>query len=410
MNTHLFFLTSAFAFAFGACVGSFLNVVIWRLPRNESLISPPSHCPKCNHRISAWENIPLISYLLLRGRCHQCALHISARYPIIELTTAILFVGVWGRIWNQQLPIDTGIAFFYLASAAVAIALIDWENLIIPDEITYTGILLAFILAVAVVPEASGPETTIGGEAIQMFWVDILAKRLPRLAGMPRLVRVLSALLSLSVAMGFLWSMVEVGKRLWGRLVRRSDKPLPLEFTDQWIEIPQFGREDWIDLLYRRSDCFKATVAEVESLDIDLPEPSQAAFPVVTPIALAVRGNELSLNGQTLPLANLRHFRGSVTEWEIPREVMGFGDVKMMAMLGALLGLKAAIFILMLAALGGCFTGLVRLVLNPESRHRPIPFGPFLSLGTLVWIFMGPELVQWYGSLLLSHGLLNIPT
>src|SRR5687767_268876 len=85
-------LIATFLFAFGACIGSFLNVVVWRLPRGKSLISPPSHCPNCQHRLAWYDNIPVFGWLMLRGRCRYCAVPISARYPIIEFITGSLLV------------------------------------------------------------------------------------------------------------------------------------------------------------------------------------------------------------------------------------------------------------------------------------------------------------------------------
>src|SRR3954463_15032756 len=87
---HLIFIL--FFFALGACVGSFLNVVVWRLPRDESLVSPGSHCPKCNHRLAWYDNIPVFGWILLKGKCRYCKAPISARYPIIEFITGALFV------------------------------------------------------------------------------------------------------------------------------------------------------------------------------------------------------------------------------------------------------------------------------------------------------------------------------
>src|ERR1700678_4271220 len=81
-----------FLFVLGACVGSFLNVVVWRLPRGESIVHPPSHCPKCNHRLAAWDNIPVFGWMFLRGKCRYCRNPISIKYPVVEAITGLLFV------------------------------------------------------------------------------------------------------------------------------------------------------------------------------------------------------------------------------------------------------------------------------------------------------------------------------
>src|SRR5271154_4214211 len=93
----------AFVFALGACVGSFLNVVVWRLPRNESIVSPPSHCPKCNTRLAWFDNIPVFGGFARRGKCPFCGQPISARYPIIEAITGGLFVLFYVGLFIWQL-------------------------------------------------------------------------------------------------------------------------------------------------------------------------------------------------------------------------------------------------------------------------------------------------------------------
>src|SRR5262252_10045892 len=86
---------------FGLVIGSFLNVVIWRVPRDESIVSPPSHCPSCDTPISPRDNIPVVSWLLLRGKCRHCGVHISFRYPFIELLTGVLFAGVGAVFYDS---------------------------------------------------------------------------------------------------------------------------------------------------------------------------------------------------------------------------------------------------------------------------------------------------------------------
>src|SRR3954469_11068300 len=108
---------------FGLLIGSILTVVVWRVPRGESVVPPPSHCPACDAPIAARDNIPVVSWLLLRGRCRSCGAPISARYPLVELLTAVLFAGLaawFGPV--AQLP-----AYLYLAAVGVALALIDLD-------------------------------------------------------------------------------------------------------------------------------------------------------------------------------------------------------------------------------------------------------------------------------------------
>lgn len=125
------------AFIFGALTGSFLNVCICRLPRNESVVSPPSRCPACAYRIHWYDNIPLLSYLLLRGRCRGCGARISIRYPLIELANGLLTLALFLRYG----PSPSFAALFLFCSALVVITGIDLEHQVIPDRITMPGIV-----------------------------------------------------------------------------------------------------------------------------------------------------------------------------------------------------------------------------------------------------------------------------
>jgi len=145
------YLWSGFIFFTGLCVGSFLNVCIWRIPRNESIVFPASHCPKCDYEIAWFENIPVVSWLLLRGRCRKCKNTISPRYIIVEIFTALLFMGVWFRLLSFQIPLDAFtpllITSFAVTILALLTAFIDYEHFIIPNKITYPVILAGIVAA-----------------------------------------------------------------------------------------------------------------------------------------------------------------------------------------------------------------------------------------------------------------------
>lgn len=123
----------------GLLIGSFLNVVIWRVPRGESIVSPPSACPQCGHEIRWYDNIPVLSWLLLRGRCRDCGAAISARYPLVELGTGLLFALMAVAIgWSWELP-----AFLYLAAISVALGLIDIDVKRLPNVIVLPSYFVA---------------------------------------------------------------------------------------------------------------------------------------------------------------------------------------------------------------------------------------------------------------------------
>ncbi len=127
----------------GLCIGSFLNVVIFRLPRERSIIAPRSFCPKCGHTLSVRDNIPLISYLINLGKCRFCDGSISVRYPLVELVTTLIFI-VHFRIWGLETEFFTRTFFFLLV---LAMACIDGEFFIIPDVLSLGGLALGLILS-----------------------------------------------------------------------------------------------------------------------------------------------------------------------------------------------------------------------------------------------------------------------
>jgi len=139
MTLQIYF--SIVSFIFGAVVGSFLNVCICRMPKDESVVSPPSHCPLCDYRIRWYDNIPLLSYLLLRGTCRGCGAHISLQYPLVELLNGLLTLALFIRFG----PSLTFLCLFLFCSALVVITFIDLEHQIIPDEISLPGIVIGFL-------------------------------------------------------------------------------------------------------------------------------------------------------------------------------------------------------------------------------------------------------------------------
>src|SRR5438093_10012277 len=130
-------------FTFGSVVGSFLNVCIHRMPRGESVVTPPSHCPHCRYSIPWYLNVPLLTWLMLRGRCRNCGAPISIRYFLVELLTAVLFLWSW-QAFGAQSPALALVHCVVLAGFIVA-TFIDLEHFIIPDEITLGGIAVGFV-------------------------------------------------------------------------------------------------------------------------------------------------------------------------------------------------------------------------------------------------------------------------
>lgn len=165
----------------GLAIGSFLNVVIWRVPRGESVASPPSHCPGCDTPISPRDNVPVLSWLLLRGRCRHCSCRISIRYPLVELLTAALFVATAARIGiHADLP-----PYLCLAAVGVALTLIDLDVQRLPDVLTlpsYPVLLALFGIAAGV--EARGDDFVRALLGMVVVFAFYAAVRLAYPAGM----------------------------------------------------------------------------------------------------------------------------------------------------------------------------------------------------------------------------------
>lgn len=191
----------------GLLIGSFLNVVIWRVPRGESIVSPPSHCPSCDAEIAPYDNIPVLSWLVLRGRCRHCGAGISIRYPLVEAACAGLWVAMalrFGATW--ELP-----AYLVLVSALLALSLIDFDTFLLPNKIVYPlSVALVVLFALAAVLDSSTDDfvrAILGGLAAFGFFlvVHLIA---PRGMGFGDV----KLSFSLGVALGWLsWGSVFVG-------------------------------------------------------------------------------------------------------------------------------------------------------------------------------------------------------
>lgn len=248
-----------YSLIFGALVGSFLNVVILRLPEEEqSVVFPASHCPKCQTRLRWFENIPVLSWLALRGKCRTCKAPISLQYPVVELSMALLS----GALWRHFGPSFALLYYFLFAAALLVIIFIDLEHQIIPNQISLPGIVIGF-----------------AGSLLNP-WVTWQQAGLGVLFG---------------------------GGMLWGVAV-----------------------------------------------------------------------GYVLLTG---------------------KEGMGFGDVKLLAMIGAFLGWQSLLYVVFASSLAGSVIGGLSLLLQKKDRQTRIPFGPFLSLAALSWLFFQNSILaawQWY--------------
>jgi leader peptidase (prepilin peptidase)/N-methyltransferase len=242
---------------FGAIVGSFLNVCIFRLPKEESIVWPGSYCPHCKRPIKFYDNIPLVSYALLRGKCRYCKGPISIQYPLIEGITALGSLILFMKFG----PSLSFLIYFAFVAALIVITVIDLYHQIIPDVISLPGI-----------------------------------------------------------GVGLLVSLIKINPQVI--------------FSNSLVGV--------------------------------------------------------LLGGGSLFLV------ATLYQWLFKREGMGGGDVKLLAMIGAFLGWKAVILTILLGSLIGSIIGIIIMVLKGKDFKYAIPFGPFLSLGAVISLFYGENIIRWY--------------
>lgn len=169
-------VATTLAAVFGAAVGSFLNVCILRLPQHESVVSPPSRCPKCGRGLRWYENIPIVSWLALRAKCAGCGLPISPMYPIVELTTAVLFAAGY-QIYGLTPLLGVRLLF---VSAMLVLAVTDLRDRLLPNAITYPGIIVGLLCSLVLPPGIVSALIGAAGGAIGLF---VLGETMTRLLG-----------------------------------------------------------------------------------------------------------------------------------------------------------------------------------------------------------------------------------
>ena len=282
--TYYFVVFAAFAFAMGCCIASFLNVCIWRLPRNESVAWPPSHCPNCNARIKWYQNIPVLSWCALRGRCANCHEPISIRYTIVELLGGFLFLlaylqwampspfffRCWPVLGLMPLISVWAVPVYWLVFSGLILgSFIDLKHFYLPDRVTIGGMILG-VPASYLVPELQGETVRLTA----LYW----------------------SLGGLAIGFFSLWFVS------WG-----ASKILK-------------------------------------------------------------------------------------------KEAMGFGDVKLLGAIGAFFGPMSVLFTVIVSSFVGALVGLLMIARGRAKLggFTAVPYGPFLSLGAIVWMFWGPCVVDWY--------------
>jgi len=333
---------------FGLVAGSFLNAVIHRLPRGISVAYPRrSFCPQCGRSLPWYENLPVLSWLWLRGACSSCGASIPVRYLVVELMTAAFFLVLWALF-----PPALAAAYAVLVCLLIAGTFIDLEHMILPDLLTLGGAVAGVILSMAV-------------EGLQpgLSWEE----------------RFRSSLFGAGCGFAVLFAVVELGKLAFGRK-RAALDPVEQFSLHADAEGPRLrlGGEDWVlsDFFYRATD----------ALDVELTDG--------TIWRLSAEG--VRRGGALSAYAEADGWQGEARAVVVPREAMGFGDVKFMLTLGAFLGWPGALFSIAAGSILGALAGVALLAARRLDAAGRIPFGPYLAGGALVWVLAGPDLVRWY--------------
>ena len=350
-----------FAFVTGAAIGSFLNVCIYRLPRELSVNQPRrSFCPSCKRPIPWSQNLPLLSWLWLGGKCASCGARIAFRYFFVELLTALLFLAVW-----IVFPWQIAIIYWVFVSLLIVATFIDFEHFIIPDEVTIGGAIAGVLSSLAV----------------------------PSLMGEVSHFR--AVLFSLGAAIfGYLllWLVLEGGKLAFGKKRIRLRAPTPFSWVRKGDDAEFVVGDEgsvWSDHFARETDRMVMHCSEAQVDDRQFGES-----------VLQLRYNRVTVQQETFALDDINRITGVVRELQIPREAMGRGDLKFLAAIGAFLGWRAVLWSIFAGSLIGSIVGLTSMALGRRAWSAKIPFGPYLALGALIWMFFGERLLAWYVSLL----------
>jgi leader peptidase (prepilin peptidase) / N-methyltransferase len=350
-----FHFWSIVLFAFGCMVGSFLNVCIYRMPRGLSVISPPSHCPQCGYSIPWYLNIPLFTWLTLRGRCANCQAPIPIRYFLVELLTGCAFLGSW-LLAGRVSPL-LALAYCLILAGFIVATFIDFEHYIIPDEITIGGMVVGVLcsLAVPALHEAS----TVA-------------------------VAFVKSLVGLAVGAGIVYLVLRVGKLAFGKQNIELPPGTKIVFTETGVILPD-EEVPFEDLFYRKSDVISMQASRVEVIDRCYQN-----------VLVRLMPDKLYLGEDCLDPESVPQMEVIADKIVLPREAMGFGDVKFMGAIGAFLGWKAAVFSLMFSSVIGSVVGVALIATRKREWSNKLPYGPYIALAAAFWIFGGDRLFGWW--------------
>ncbi len=375
-----------FIFAFGCCIGSFLNVVIYRLPRGKSLAHPPSACPGCGKGIHFYDNIPLLSFLVLRGKCRNCKMKISPRYFFIELLTGLFFIGVFylyfiGSVRRFEIGEAVGFGMFTnggwsfylvhmtLIAAFIAASAIDLELWVIPLSLCW------FVTAFGVV-----------GSALVGFAID------PAQVSFYNLLPVANAAtaaLAVGAAIGLAISLLCMAKGI--------------------IKVSYLGEDEQGGPTQEEEDNFNHRVEALKEVVFLLPiiVCSLAAYFLLRKASFWINLTQSHVVSGVMG-SLWGYFVGCAVVWTtrilgtlgFGKEAMGLGDVHLMGAAGAIVGPLFVTISFFIAPFFGIVWAVYQMFF---AKTRQIPYGPFLSLGVFVVMIFHDPIIHWWSQIYLTR-------
>jgi leader peptidase (prepilin peptidase)/N-methyltransferase len=346
---------SVVIFIFGTMVGSFLNVCIYRMPLGLSVVTPPSHCPHCKYSIPWFLNVPLLTWLTLRGKCRNCGAPISVRYFLVELLTGVLFLVSW--LLFRRFSVWVALIYCLLLAGLIAATFIDFEHFIIPDEITIGGMAAGFLCSLLV--PALHDTTSV-------------------------MASVKTSLIGMAVGAGSIYAILLAGKLMFGRQRLTLPADTRVVFTETSVHLPD-KEVPYEDLFYRKSDVISVHARHVELADRCYKDAIVRLSP-----------NRLTIGDDEFDPENVPHLEAVTAEIVLPREAMGFGDVKFMGAIGAFLGWQAVVFSLLVSSVLGSIVGVTLIIMRRREWSSRIPYGPYIALASIIWLFCGWRLIGWW--------------
>ena len=372
-------LSAVFIGIIGALIGSFANVVIYRLPAGKSIVFPGSSCPKCGYKIKPWENIPVLSWLALRGRCSSCQTPISFRYPLIEALTAAGFVLLALR-WPVEVYGLTVLPLLAVYAMLVMMTLIDFDHFILPDSLTLPGVAVALL-----------------GTFLYVSY-----------SGLPTLTE---ALVGAGIGAGIIALINRVGSLLLRRFQDTSERLWPVGMDQVnlaalggalggwWVGLAVAALSLVVNLIFRRP----LRLPEAPLYGLWLLALVLSPYNPFVDVVSSLAGTFIAAGAVAVLGATFWWFHdiftpksdsdNTLSEEDDEPIAMGFGDVKLAAVLGAILGWQNLLVALLLAFVIGAVGGVIGRV---AGGGRVIPFGPPLALGGLLALFAGPAIIAWY--------------